>query len=118
MSGHGAVRGLLPVEVETIVYWACVASPRCLKLLDELIILRDVAMHRVGEPPNRRMSDAENTALHEELVTNFYLSHRDLAEDTTLPYCGTLAMIRLLGFTGLLHVRDIGGHSVYLIPPA
>ena len=110
--------GLLPIEVETFVYWACVAAPRCLKLLDELIILRDVAMHRVGEPPNRRMSDAENTVLHDEMVTNFYLSHRDLAEDTTMPYGGTLAMTRLLGFTGLLLARDIGGHSVYLIPPA
>ena len=26
--------GLLPVEMEAIVYWACVESPRCLKLLD------------------------------------------------------------------------------------
>ena len=53
--------GLLPVEMEAIVYWACVAAPRCLKLLDELILLRDVAMHRrwgaTGQP---RMSDAEN----------------------------------------------------------
>ena len=118
MSGHGAVRGCSRSRWKPSSIGPVSQSPRCLKLLDELIILRDVAMHRVGEPPNRRMSDAENTALHEELVTNFYLSHRDLAEDTTLPYCGTLAMIRLLGFTGLLHVRDIGGHSVYLIPPA
>ena len=110
--------GLLPVEMEAIVYWACVAAPRCLKLLDELILLRDVAMHRVGGPPDRRMSDAENTELHEEMVTNFYLSHRDLAEDTPMPYGGTLAMTRLLDFTSLLHARDIGGHSVYLIPPA
>ena len=110
--------GLLPVEMEAIVYWACVAAPRCLKLLDELILLRDVAMHRVGGPPDRRMSDAENTELHAEMATNFYLSHRDLAEDTPMPYGGTLAMTRLLDFTSLLHARDIGGHSVYLIPPA
>ena len=109
--------GLLPIEMESIVYWACVESPRCLKLLDELIIMRDVAMHRIGEPPDRRMSDAENAALHEEMVTNFYLCHRDLAEDTPMPYGGTLAMTQLLDFTGLLHARDIGGHSVYLIPP-
>ena len=109
--------GLLPIEMEAIVYWACVASPRCLKLLDELILLRDVAMHRVGGPPDRRMSDAENTEIHAEIATNFYLSHRDLAEDTPMPYGGTLAMTRLLDFTSLLHARDIGGHSVYLIPP-
>ena len=110
--------GLLPVEMEAIVYWAYVASPRCLKLLDELILSRDVAMHRVRGPPDRRMSDAEITELHEEMTTNFYLSHRDLAEDTPMPYGGTLAMTRLLDFTELLHARDIGGHSVYLIPPA
>ena len=43
--------GLLPVEMEAIVYWACVAAPRCLILLDGLILLRDVAMHRVWRPP-------------------------------------------------------------------
>ena len=110
--------GLLPIEMEAIVYWACAAAPRCLKLLDELIILRDVAMHRLREPPDSQVSDAENTELHEEMVTNFYLSHRDLAADTPMPYGGTLAMTRLLEFTGLLHARDSGGHSVYLIPPA
>ena len=110
--------GLLPIEMEAIVYWACAESPRCLKLLDELIILREAAMHRVGGPPDRRMSDAENAELHEEMVTNFYLSHRDLAEDSPMPYGGTLAMTRLLGFTGLLHARNIRGRSVYLIPPA
>ena len=34
-----------------------------------------------------------------------------------MPYGGTLAMTRLLAFTGLLLARDIGGRSVYLIPP-
>ena len=109
--------GLLPIEMEAIVYWACVETPHCLKLLDELIIMRDVAMHRHGEPPDRRVSAAENAEIHEEMVTNFYLSHRDLAEDTPMPYGGTLAMTRLLAFTGLLLARDIGDRSVYLIPP-
>ena len=110
--------GLLPVEMEAIVYWACVASPRCLKLLDELILLRDVAMHQRREPPNRRVSNTENAEIHEEGVTNLYLTQRDLAEDTPMPYGGTLAMTRLLDFTGLLHARNIGGYLVYLIPPA
>ncbi len=105
-------------RAQTWFVLASIDAPRCLKLLDELIILRDVAMHRLREPPDRRMSDAENTELHEEMVTNFYLSHRDLAADTPMPYGGTLAMTRLLEFTELLHARDIGGHSVYLIPPA
>ena len=105
--------------MEAIVYWACVDAQHCLKLLDDLIIMRDVAMHRFGEPPDSRVSDAENTEIHEERVTNLYLSHRDLAEDTPMPYGGTLAMTRLLDFTGLLHARYIGGgHSVCLIPPA
>ena len=63
------------------------------------------------------MSNTENAEIHEEEVTNLYLAHRDLAEDTPMPYGGTLAMTRLLDFTGLLHARDIGGYLVYLIPP-
>ena len=109
--------GLLPVVMEAIVYWACVASPRCLKLLDELILLCNVAMLQRREPPDRRVSNTINTEIHEEGVTNLYLTHWDLAEDTPLPYGGTLAMTRLLDFTGLLHARDIGGYLVYLIQP-
>ena len=109
--------GLLPIEMESIVYWASVESRRCLELLDDLVVMRDVAMHRIGEPPDRQVSAAENAGIHEEMVTNFYLSHRSLAEDTPMPYGGTLAMTRLLAFTGLLLARDIGGRSVYLIPP-
>ena len=108
--------GLLPVEMEAIVYWACVASPRCLKLLDELILLRDLAMHQRREPPDRRVRNTVNAEIHEEGVTNLYLTHRDLAEDTPMPYGGTLAMTRLLDFTGLLHTRH-RGYLVYLIPP-
>ena len=75
-------------------------------------------MHQRSDPPDRRVSNAENAVIHEEGVTNLYLSHRDLAEDTPIPYGGTLAMTRLLDFTGLLHARGIGGYPVYLIPPA
>ena len=110
--------GLLPIEMESIVYWASVESPRCLELLNDLIVMRDVAMHRIGAPPDSQVSAAENAGIHEEMVTNFYLSHRSLAEDTPMPYGGTLAMTRLLAFTGLLLARYIGGRSVYLIPPA
>ena len=108
--------GLLPIEMEAIVYWACAAAPRCLKLLDELILLRDAAMHQRREPPDSRVSKTENAEIHEEGVTNLYLTHRDLAEDTPMLYGGTLAMTRLLDFTGLLHARDIGGYLVYLRP--
>ena len=62
---------LLPIEMEAIVYWACVESPRCLELLDDLIVMREVAMHRIGEPPDSQVSDAENAGIHEEMVTNF-----------------------------------------------
>ena len=109
--------GLLPVEMEAIIYWACVAAPRCLKLVDELILWRDAAMHQHQEPLDRRASNTENAEIHEEEVSNLYLAHRDLGEDTPMPYGGTLAMTRLLDFTGLLHARYIGGYLVCLIPP-
>ena len=109
--------GVLQIEMEAIVYWACVESRRCLELLDDLVVMRDVSMHRIGEPPNSQVSTTENAGIHEEMVTNFYLSHRSLAEDTPVPYGGTLAMTRLLAFTGLLLARDIRGRSVYLMQP-
>ena len=67
-------QGLLPIEMESIVYWASVESSRCLELLNDLIVIRDVAMHRIREPPDNQVSAAENTRIHEEMVTNFYLS--------------------------------------------
>ena len=50
--------GLLPIEMESIVYWASVESARCLELLNDLIVIRDVAMHRIGEPPDNQVSAA------------------------------------------------------------
>ena len=48
MSGHGVARVCSQSRWKPSSIGPCVASPRCLKLLDELILLRDVAMHRVG----------------------------------------------------------------------
>ena len=39
-------------------------------------------MHQRREPPDRQVSNTENAEIHEEGVTNLYLTHRDLAEYT------------------------------------
>ena len=96
MSGHGAAQVCSQSRWKPSSIGPVFALPRCLKLLDELILLRDVAMHQRREPPDRRVSNTENAEIHEERVTNFYMSHRDLAADTPMPYGGTLAMTRLL----------------------
>ena len=61
-----------------------------------------VAMHQRQEPLDRRASNTENAEIHEEEVSNLYLEHRDLGGDTLMPCGGTLAMTRLLDFTGRL----------------
>lgn len=103
--------------MEAIVYCAGVASPRFMKLLEELILLRDLAMHPRGGPPDKHLGDTENTEILEEMVTNFDLSNRELTEDSPMPYSGTLSITRLPDFTGLLNSNNIGGYSVYLVPP-
>ena len=83
--------------------------------MDALIILGDGAMHQRREPQDRRVSDAKNADIHEELVTNCYLSHLELAADTPMPYGGTLTMTRPLDSTGIRMQKTsgVGAQSIW-----
>ena len=93
--------GLLPVEVGAIVHWACVDLQRAHTLVRDIEINRDIAMHRVG-PPNRRARAGANAERHFERVSEFYLEHSDLRERVPLTFGEELALVRLIGYCGLL----------------
>ena len=105
--------GLLPVEMGSIVHWACVNERKCSDLMDNLVIWRDAAMHRRGEPDSR-LSQSENAVVHYDTVVDFYLSHPWLAERTPMPYGEELAMARLMDFAGLLVEKPLGRFMCYL----
>ena len=109
--------GLLPVEMGSIVHWACVNERKCSNLMDSLATWRDVAMHRRGEP-DARLSESENAGIHFDTVVDFYLSHPWLAERTPMPYGEELAMARLMDFAGLLVEKPLGRFMCYLAPVA
>ena len=107
--------GLLPIEMGTIVHWACVNERKCANVLENLLTWRDVAMHRRGEP-DPRMSKSDKAGVHYEAVVDFYLGHPWLAERTPMPYGEELAMAKLLDFAGLLVEKPLGRFMCYLAP--
>ena len=95
--------GLLPVEVGAIAHWACVDLQRAHNIVRDIEINRDVAMHRVG-PPNPDAPAGANAERHFERVSEFYLEHSDLREQVALTFGEELALVRLLGYCGVLQV--------------
>ena len=93
--------GLFPVEIGTIVHWACVDLQHAQTLVRDIEINRDVAMHRVG-PPNPNSPAGENAKRHFERVSEFYLEHPDLRERVPLTFGEEFALVRLLGYCGVL----------------
>ena len=77
--------GLLPIEIGTIVHWACVDLQHAHTLVREVEINWDLAMHRVG-PPNPNSPAGANAERHFERVSEFYLEHSDLRERVPLTF--------------------------------
>ena len=65
---------LLPIEIGTIVHWACVDLQHAHTLVRDIEINRDVAMHRVGLPNPNALAGA-NAERHFERVSEFNLEH-------------------------------------------
>ena len=87
--------GLIPIEVGTIVYWACVQVARAEQLLDNIVSWRDVAMHPYGAPDPKAPPGA-NATLHFDAVSEFYVSHPRLGERTPTSFAEDFAMCSLL----------------------
>ena len=65
--------GLLLVEFEALIYWAFEDRDRALRLRDDLVIHRDVAMHRYGVPPPGDADPDDIEIVHEDETTRLYL---------------------------------------------
>ncbi len=98
--------GLVPVEVGAIVYWACVDAQRAQDLVGDIEINRDVAMHLVG-PPAPGLPMGANLERHFDRVMEFYTSHATLGGRVPLSFGEELALVRLVGYCGLLQQRTL-----------
>ena len=63
---------LMPTEVGAIVHWACIDFAHAEAVVRDIEINRDVAMHRVGVPPDPDAPPGANLERHWERVMEFY----------------------------------------------
>ena len=108
--------GLLLIEMDALIYHACVDAEYAQQLPDYLISWRDTAMHPVGFPDPDCPTD-RNSMTHFEHVTDFYTEHGWLAESTDMTFTEQFATAMLLITAGLLvdlHLAD--GDVICLMP--
>ena len=91
--------GLLPVEVATIIHWACLDIERAHTLIRDFEGYRDLAMQ--GEDPLEAGGiSAENAVYTYDATTEFYREHRDLL-GVEVPFVEIFAPAWLLVYSGL-----------------
>ncbi len=93
---------LMPVEVGAIVHWACIDFAHAEALVKDILINRDVAMHRVGVPPDPDAPPGANLERHWDRVMEFHGDHPGLGERVPFSFGEELALVRLIGFCGLM----------------
>ena len=93
---------LMPIEAGAIVHWACVDFAHAEALVKDIEINRDVAMHRVGVPPDPDLPPGANLERHWERVTEFHSGQPRLGGRVPFSFGEQLALVKLIGFCGLL----------------
>ena len=93
---------LMPAEVGAIIHWACIDFAHAEALVTDIEINRDVAMHRVGVPPDPELPPGANLERHWERVMEFYQEHPRLRERVPFSFGEELALVKLIGFCGLI----------------
>ena len=102
---------LMPVEVGAIVHWACIDLAHAEALVKDIEINRDVAMHRVGIPPDPDAPPGANLERHCERVLEFYSEHPRLGARVPFSFGEELALVKLVGLCGLMREVLVGpGH--------
>lgn len=99
---------LMPVEVGAIVHWACIDFAHAESLATDVEINRDVAMHRVGVPPDPDLPPGANLERHWERVMEFYSDHPRLGERVPFSLGEEWALVRLMEFCGQLRQAELG----------
>ena len=108
--------GLLLVELEALIYSACTDSAQAVQLCDDLVVNRDVAMHRYGMPLTD-VPPMQNLVDHADAVAVFYLNDLELIEDTGPGLSVSRATAMLFTFCGLLQEVYPTGPVQCLAPP-
>ena len=99
---------LMPTEVGAIVHWACIDFAHAEALVRDIEINRDVAMHRVGVPPDPDAPPGANLERHWERVMEFYSGQSRLGGRVPFSFGEELALVKLIGFCGLMREAVIG----------
>ena len=108
--------GLLLIEMDALIYHACVNAEYAQQLADQLISWRDTPMHPVGFP-NPYQPLEPNSRTHYEHVTDFYTEHTWLAERSDMTFTEQYATAMLLITSGLLvDLRLADGDVICLLP--
>ena len=93
--------GLLLVEFEALTHLAYADSKLAVQLCDDLLVNRDVAMHRYGMPLTH-VPPMQNLVDHADAVAMFYLDDLELIEDSGPGLSVARAIAMLFTFCGLL----------------
>ena len=107
---------LMPVEVGAIVHWACIDLAHAEDLVRDIEINRDVAMHRVGRPDPDTQAD-DRLERHWERVMEFYSDQPRIGGRVPFSFGEELALVKLIGFCGLMREVVIGPGFVCLAVP-
>ena len=99
---------LMPVEVGATVHWACTDFAHAEALATDIEINRDVAMHRVGVAPDPDAPPEANLERHWERVMECYAEHPRLGGRVPFSFREELALVKLIGFCGLLWEVALG----------
>ena len=114
--GQFTAPGLLLIEMDALIYHACVNAEYAQQLADQLISWRDTPMHPVGFP-NPDQPSERNSRTHYEHVTDFYTEHTWLAESSDISFIEQYATAMLLITSGLLvDLRLADGDVICLMP--
>ena len=109
--------GLLLVEFEALIYWAFEDPAHAMRLRDELVTYRDVAMHRYRAPPPDDADPDDLQIVHEDATVRLYVETEELAARTGLTVTEVRSTAMLLVFAELME-ESLLTAATYLTPPA
>ena len=107
--------GLLLVELEALIHSACTDSTQAVQLCDDLVVNRDVAMHRYGMP-SPDVTPMHNMVDHADAVAVFYFNDLELIQDSGPGLSVSRATAMLFTFCGLLQEAFPAGPVQCLAP--
>ena len=109
------VPGLLLAEFEALIHWAFKDRNVATSIRDELVQLRDVAMHRHGQP-SPDVAPEENLVRFADATTALYYDTEELAGRTELTITEVRSTAMLLTYAGILEEFSMGPVNYLYVP--